>query len=195
MVNITRLVVGLVAVAGLSACSASTPAPEHETPGWDDLVDRVKSELALIEPEPSHPEIDPDPVDPYADLARSSPNAIETEFADLVVGQCLLVPYDEDQDLMGIVQVVPCDEPHYGEVYATGEFTEEVYSDSFDEVVADACVAEFESYVGIAYEQSIYYFDYSYVSRYGWDLGLRGWRCYITEYDYEGIGSVQGSAQ
>jgi hypothetical protein len=189
------MAMGLVGVMGVSACSVASPAPEHETPGWGELVEQVQRELDLLEPDPPRYEVDMDPVDPYADLTRSSPNAVDTNLADLVVGQCILIPYDENQDLMDVVQVVPCEEPHYGEVYATGQFTEEEYSDSFDDAVADACVAQFEPYVGITYELSIYYFDYSYVSEYGWDLGMRGWRCYITEYDYEGVGSVRGSGR
>lgn len=187
-----RSIVIVIAVV-LSGCSIS--APVHETPGWDDLVADVQEDLSLVEPEPLPSPIEYDPVDPYLDLTRSSPNAVETNHEDLTVGQCFLYPYDENENLTEVVQVVPCKEPHYGEVYATGEFTTAAYSDDFDGMVWSACEDEFESYIGIDYWSSNLFIDYSYISELGWEQGLRGWRCYVIEADNENSGSVRGSAR
>jgi hypothetical protein len=160
------------------------------------MIDEVQSELATIEPNPAEP-VSPaepaDPADPYANLTRTSPNAVATNLSDVTVRQCILVPYDADGNLMDVVQVVPCTEPHYGEVYATGEFTEEQYSEEFDGIVAAACEAEFEDYIGVDYWSSEFWYEYSYTSQYGWDLGLRGWRCYVVEADHENTGSLEGT--
>ena len=181
-------------VALLTGCS--TPVPVHDTPGWDDLVRSVRTELESIEPVEVPDPVEPvDPIDPAQGLTLSSPNAVETNLADLVVGECLLYPYDSNRALEDVVQVVPCDEPHYGEVYATGEFADAEYSDEFDGIVATACEERFDDYVGIGYWSSVLYYDYSYVSEYGWQRGLRGWRCYAVEPDYENEGSVRGTGR
>jgi len=191
--------IGLAGIAcvlvGIALSGCSGPAPTHETPGWDELIEEVHGQLATISPDLAPDPIDsvPDPVDPYAQLTRSSPNAVLSDLSDVVVGQCFLYPYDEDDELMDVVQVVPCTEPHYGEVYATGQFTQETYSDDFGMRVSAFCEKEFEGYVGIGYQFSELYFDYSYASQYGWDQGLRGWRCYAVEADYENTGSVEGT--
>lgn len=178
----------------LSGCGG--PVPTHETPSWAQLIDDVQRELAAIRPDPGDLVEPTDPidlVDPYANLTRTSPNAVATDLADLTVRQCILYPYDENRELMDSVQVVPCTEPHYGEVYATGEFNENKWSDEFEFIVNTACSEEFEDYIGIDYGSSELYFDFSYTSEYGWELGLRGWRCYVLEPDYEYTGSLEGT--
>lgn len=187
--------VGLVGVACgglvLSACAGSVPT--HETPGWGHLVDEVQSELATIVPEPANPADTVDPSDPYANLTRTSPNAVVTNWEDVARRQCILYPYDDDGNLTETVQVVPCIEPHYGEVYVTGEFTGEVYSGEFDGIVTAACEEAFGDYFGIDYWSSELFYDYSYTSQYGWGMGLRGWRCYAIEADNENSGSLEGT--
>jgi hypothetical protein len=156
------------------------------------LIEGVRGQLATIAPDPT-----PSPVvefsDPYANLTRTSPNAVQTNLHEVTVGQCILYPYDDSGDLMDVVQVVPCTEPHYGEVYATGEFTQDAYSSEFDGIVDAACEEEFEGYVGIDYWSSVLGYDHSYASQADWDQGLRGWRCYAVETDYENTGSVEGT--
>ncbi|MBN2177447.1 MAG: hypothetical protein JW722_07305 [Demequinaceae bacterium] len=186
-----RATAGFVCFAALSGCSG--PVPVHDTPGWGDLIASVQSELAAIEPDPIEPTIPPDPVDPHEGLTRFSPNAIAIDFADLAVGQCFLYPYDENEEFTGIAQVVPCEEPHYGEVYVTGEFTRIDYPDDLVDVIAASCEEGFEPYVGIDYWSSVLYYHFEYPTESGWDDGYKGWRCYAVEADYENVGSVQGS--
>lgn len=183
-------------VAGIALSGCSSQAPTHATPGWDELIEGVHAELASIMPDPvPDPVLDPgdESTDLFTQLTQWSPNAVSTNLSDVIVGQCLLYPYDENDDLMDIIQVVPCGEPHYGEVYATGEFTQETYTDDFGDIVAAFCEEEFKGYVGVDYQSSELYMDFSYASQYGWDQGLRGWRCYAVDADYENTGSVEGT--
>ena len=187
---VIRTLPALAAAVALAGCSA--PEPEHSTPGWDDLVVGVQSALTSVAPEPVVTE---SAGDQTANLTTSSPNAVPMDLTLLVVGQCLLWPYDDAGDLKDVVQVVPCTEPHYGEVYATGLFTETDYSDTLADTVDNACKSDFAAYVGIDYWSSSLYYDYSYPSQAGWDAGSRGWRCYAYEGDDENAGSVRGSGR
>lgn len=190
-----RTLVGLgVGALALAACTG--PVPVHETPGWGDSIAAVQAELATIEPDPT-PLDTPEPAeDPAAPLTTTSPNAVATAWTDLVVGQCVLWPYDEVGDMSDIVQVVPCEEPHYGELYATGVSGLETYGDAELSAEVDAaCEAAFEDYVGVGYWQSAYYFDYTRPTQLGWDSGVRAWRCLVIEADYENSGSLRDVAR
>lgn len=179
----------------LAGCSASNPAT-HDTPGWDELIASVSSELHALQPSLGTDDgATPDPGDPYVALTRSSPNAVPTEFRDLQVGQCLLWPYDEDLLLRDVAQVVPCDERHYGEVYTVGTLPDGDYPAELDQTVETSCIDDFESYVGIDYWSSELYYDSSYPSEAGWQLGNRGWRCYVVDVGYENSGSIKGAGR
>ncbi len=184
-----------VGVVLLSGCSGPG-APAHSTPGWADLITSVASDLEALQPSPASTEpVTSSPADPTAPLTTSSPNAVPTEFSDLEVGQCLLWPYDASSSLLDLAQVVPCNEPHYGEVYVVGTFPEGDYPADLSSTVADSCVSAFPNYVGIDYWSSIYYYDSSFPSEEGWRSGERGWRCYVIESDHENSGSLRGAGR
>jgi len=189
-----RLGVAAVVTCGLALSGCAGTVPTHDTPDWPQLIEEVQSELDALQPdEPVQPTTTVPPDDPYASLTRTSPNAVPTNFEDVEKRECLLYPYDEAGALQDVVQVVPCVEPHYGEVYAVGEFTDDEWSEELDYTVQLACEEEFEDYIGIDYWSSELYFDYSYTSEYGWSQGLRSWRCYVIEADYEYTGSLEGT--
>jgi len=157
------------------------------------LIASVSSELHALQPSLGTDDgATPDPGDPFAALTRSSPNAVPWEYEALDVGQCILWPYNADLALLDMAQVVPCDEPHYGEVYTVGTFPEGDYPANPDQTVATACEDDFESYAGIDYWSSEMYYDLSYPTEAGWRLGHRGWRCYAVDLGYENSGSIRG---
>jgi hypothetical protein len=190
-------VVVLVGAMVLTGCSVSSPAT-HSTPEWAGLIEEVSAELESLQPSLSTEDVTvpgPDPVEPLPPVTTSSPNAVATDLANLEVGQCLLWPYDESLSLMEVAQVVPCNEPHYGEVYVVGAFSEADYPDDADAQVAAACETAFTSYVGIDYWSSVYYYDSSYPTESGWQSGSHAWRCYAIEADHENTGSIRGAGR
>jgi hypothetical protein len=185
-------VTALLGATILAGCSTSSPAT-HDTPGWDELIASVSSELHALQPSLGTDDgATSDPGDPYVALTRSSPNAVSTNFWDLQMGQCLLWPYDEDLALLDLAKVVPCDERHYGEVYAVGTFPDGDYPVNPDKAVETSCVDDFESYVGIDYWSSELYYNSFYPSEEGWQLGNREWQCYVVDVGYENSGSLKG---
>lgn len=130
------------------------------------------------------------------DTAEYLPNS-----SDLVEGQCLLDPYDPalQQDdgsyTVSGIYVVPCEEPHYGEVYLTGllddgEFpgNEAIWSE-LDEI----CQAGFEEFVGTPYAQSELYLDYFFPTETGWIYGQRDYQCMVVPYEGSLEGSMEGA--
>jgi hypothetical protein len=120
----------------------------------------------------------------------AAPGAGEVDVFDLEVGDCLA----EIQDTEEIVSLptVPCSEPHSEEVYAAvtlpeGDFPgEEAVAAQADEL----CTAEFESFVGLPYEESVLYYNYLYPSdEQSWNSGYREVVCSV----YDPAGEVSGS--
>jgi len=88
--------------------------------------------------------------------------AVMTSTLDLAVGDCM--PYLESDEAPYEVPVVPCDQQHAEEVYYLVPFSGDAYPGE-EQVTAqseEACIAQFETFVGIPYENSTldYYFYY-----------------------------------
>lgn len=98
---------------------------------------------------------------------------------DLSVGDC----YDSsDQDEIAEVEAGPCTEPHEYEVFAIVSFPAQRGSDypGDDAVFAHAeteCLREFEEYVGIPYEDSVYDIGLLSPTESGWESGDRETIC------------------
>lgn len=77
-------------------------------------------------------------------------------FAELAVGDCMpLVEYDPDEEIFEL-PVVPCDQPHTDEVFFIHQVPDGDFpgDDALYDLAWDACLAEFEGFVGLSYEQS-----------------------------------------
>lgn len=97
----------------------------------------------------------------------TDPSSIEgaemVPFAELEVGDCLpFVDYEETGQIYEL-PVVPCEQPHTDEVYFIFEVDDEEFpgEDALGDAAWDGCAAHFDTYVGIAYEDSVLDF-YSY---------------------------------
>ncbi len=102
------------------------------------------------------------------------PGAGEVDVLDLEVGDCVADSLPVGEEVILTVETVPCSEPHSEEVYAVvtlpdGDFPgDEAVAAQADEV----CAAEFESFVGLPYEESVLYLQLSVPVRRG-DLERR----------------------
>ncbi|MFK4761579.1 DUF2510 domain-containing protein [Microbacterium sp. ZW T5_45] len=88
--------------------------------------------------------------------------AVMTPTLDLAVGDCM--PYLESDEAPYEVPVVPCDQQHAEEVYYLVPFSGDAYPGE-EQITAqseEACIAQFQTFVGIPYEDSTleYYFYY-----------------------------------
>jgi hypothetical protein len=122
-------------------------------------------------------------------------------FSALSLGDCIADPYDnaaQEADgsswIEGVV-IVDCTTVHYGEVYAVvtmegdGAYVEEdVYAQA-----DDLCYFAFEDYLGVSYEDSLYYYDPFYPTADSWALGDRETTCIVTTGFSDTEGTLQGS--
>lgn len=103
----------------------------------------------------------------------------------LGVGQCFagVVTVEEE---VSEVSTVDCVEPHINEIYALPLLPDGDFPSVFvDDDSGDLCLAAFESYVGIAYEYSIYDIGWLRPSQETWDKwDDREVVCYL--YDFNG---------
>lgn len=98
------------------------------------------------------------------------------------VGQCLDTSGEvaETEGEVGHFPVVDCGEPHDAEVYAVVESAEPEFDIDAIEQEADlACYEAFESYVGLAWEDSSLYYSFVYPSSRSWDDGDRQIACLL----------------
>ena len=105
---------------------------------------------------------------------------------DLEVGDCFNLggsQYDSISD----VEVVNCSEAHEAEVFAKINIDRSSYPTlSYLSTFADErCYDPFRSYVGVSYEESIWYADFIYPDSEAWNQGKRYINCVIVpEYGF-----------
>jgi hypothetical protein len=133
-------------------------------------------------------------------LITSALNGGESDVFTLKVGDCL--NDGESADEMTTVPVVPCDEPHDSELYAAATMEGDEYPgvDETIDFADEACLDEFEDFVGVSYEESIYGYGIIYPSEDSWAGGDREVLCSIGQADENGDivkleGSLEGVAE
>nr|WP_246401681.1 septum formation family protein [Jiangella mangrovi] len=123
----------------------------------------------------------------------ASGNVTETADAadvfDVRVGDCLGDFADSEQ--VTDVAVVPCTDEHAQEVYATAQVPDgELPSDDDLQTQAvETCTTEFQTFVGLAYEESALDFTWLQPTAESWDQGDRELVCLV----YDPAGPVTGS--
>jgi hypothetical protein len=104
----------------------------------------------------------------------AAPGAGAVNIGDLKVGDCIADSPTGGEEVIFTVETVPCSEPHSGEIYAVVTLPEGDFPGD-EAVVAQAeesCTAEFESFVGLPYEESVLYFTYLHPSdEQSWNAG------------------------
>jgi len=104
----------------------------------------------------------------------------------LEVGQCFADAISSSSEEVENVDIVDCDKPHLNEIYAVVDLPEGDFPLVFiDEDSAEICYNAFESFVGLAYEYSIYEANFLRPTMETWEeLDDREVVCYL--FDMEG---------
>lgn len=95
------------------------------------------------------------------------------------------------------VSVVPCSEPHDGEVYFTYTFAESEYpgDDVIQSTGDEQCYDAFEDFIGIPWDESAYYYGYFYPNQTTWDENDdREIDCYVYDETGQVTGTLEGVA-
>lgn len=115
---------------------------------------------------------------------------------DLAVGDCFDVP-DAGTEV-DTVRGIPCDQAHTYEVFWTEDYPGDVQpgEDEYMNWLQDGCLTAFESYVGVAYADSVYYMGSLSPTTDSWSNGDRAFTCYAYNASETSMtGSVQGTAE
>jgi ribosomal protein L40E len=115
---------------------------------------------------------------------------------DLQVGDCFDVETDATE--VESVRAIPCDEPHTYEMFWSGSYGGDVQPSEGEYMtwLEDSCLAEFESYVGLAYADSIYYMGSLSPTEESWSNGDRSYSCYLYNASETPMsGSARGTAE
>ena len=117
----------------------------------------------------------------------------DTDAFSIKVGDCLNDA--EVAEEVSSVPVVDCSEPHDSEAYASimmpdGDFPG---GDAVTAAAQEGCLAEFEGYVGIPYEESTYDVSFYFPTEASWGGGDREILCTVYDPSGKTTGSAQGS--
>lgn len=113
---------------------------------------------------------------------------------ELKVGTCL---NDVDQPLaqdLTEIPSVPCDQPHQSEVFAEVVLDDGEYPgvDAVTAAAQDACMVEFEQFVGLDFAASGLNYHYYYPTASSWAVGDRAVYCVVFEPGVETVGTLRG---
>lgn len=137
-----------------------------------------------------------------ADVAESTTSTTATSSGtqsvfDLNVGECYLQLPDADE--IETVEAISCDAPHGIEIYELFDIDlPEFDADAVGDQAAEGCLAAFEPYAGISYEESWYDFDGLLPTAGSWAQGDREVVCFLFPYGddiTESVGSARGTAR
>jgi hypothetical protein len=121
--------------------------------------------------------------------------ASDADVFSIQVGDCANVPADGSEQVTSL-PVVPCSDPHTDEVYAEKELAPGDFPGD-DAILAQAeefCLAEFEPFVGIAYDASALDIWPMFPAQEGWEIqDDRVIQCLITAGAEPTTGSLKGA--
>lgn len=109
----------------------------------------------------------------------------------IVVGDCLNDASVAEE--VNSLPIVPCTEPHDSEVYHAFDLTTaELPTDvELETAILDGCYPEFETFIGLSYDDSMYYIGYYSPSVESWADGDREILCTV----YDEAGQTTGSLE
>lgn len=117
------------------------------------------------------------------------------EELQLAVGECILnsAVSAEGETEVNSLPRVDCAEAHDGEVFYVEEMTE--LTEESITAGDETCYAQYEAYVGVPYEESVYYYTTMTPTQSSWDLGDRQLACILVGEEGEQLtGSLKGAA-
>lgn len=131
--------------------------------------------------------------EPQRDASGNVTESAGADVFDVRVGDCL-GDFGDSEEVTD-VSVVPCDQEHGQEIYATAQVPDgELPGD--DDLRAQAeevCTAEFEAYVGLPYTESELDFTWLQPTAESWDQGDRELVCLVNDPAGPVTGSLQGA--
>jgi hypothetical protein len=179
----------LVLALGITACAApaddgaGTTSVATERPADETPADTPEAEDEAT-PEPDD-EGELESAEPTEEAGEEEASGEDVSDFDLEVGDCFSVGENGE---VSEVSVVDCDDEHAYEVFALVDHegaADDAYpgDEELEEFADNECTGdEFESYVGISYEESIYYATWLTPTERSWDeLGDREVVCVLYE--------------
>lgn len=185
---------------------AGDPAPEGTRPSVLARLERrlrprvigvsgaVVLVLALLALVPGRGADSGEPPPPAAEQADSQGPTTDRTTLDLMVGECFNAPTDLGQDLgaapegaaVPALSVVPCGQPHDGEVYAVllhpdAQGSPYPGQQQVLDFGTQTCVEAFQGFVGIPYEDSVYQVFTFVPDGPSWAAGLRTLNCSVAD--------------
>ena len=115
---------------------------------------------------------------------------------DITVGDC--IGESTDEETVTDVKVIDCASPHSYEVFHEFEIASATFpcDDAVADEAYDGCIAKFEPFVGVAYEDSALDFTYFSPLEDGWkELGDKLVSCLIVDPNGPSTGSLAGAAR
>ena len=114
------------------------------------------------------------------------------------IGDCFndSAPAGEVDESVVVVLAVPCVEPHDNEAFHLGSLVDGEFPgvEAVKGQVFEACVTQFESFVGMNYDESSLDVAYIYPSAASWGEGDRGFVCAVYDLDKAKLtGTMRGS--
>jgi Septum formation len=138
--------------------------------------------------------VEPEPV---RDETGEVVEAGEDDVFSMKVGDCVADSVSSEQEEVTEVPVVPCSEPHDLEVYAEFALDGEEYpgDEQADTLAFEGCLAEFEGFVGLRYEESTLDYTYYRPTEASWNgVDDRLVSCLILDPEGQSSGSLEGAA-
>jgi serine/threonine protein kinase len=130
--------------------------------------------------------------------AGNNEEGITVSVFDIKIGDCFAEPSESES--ISEITLTDCDDPHDNEVYAFGLYPADEGADfpaneDLEAFADNFCFEEFEEYVGIPYNDSIYYYTYFQPTEMSWEDGDREIVCILYDQDGKMEGSKQNSQE
>jgi hypothetical protein len=178
-------IIAVVAVAG--GCGTATPSPS--TPS-----------AVPVSPPPgtADPSAAPSAAPDRAATPAPSREVFYQATEDLRVGDCYEPVEDADDQTLLAAIIVPCEQPHPNEVFGLGDLAGGPDApfpgvDPVDDDAIELCDSAFESYVGVALDNSRYSYVYYTPTEESWAGGDRVVMCSVEDGGRLIEGSVEGT--
>jgi hypothetical protein len=120
----------------------------------------------------------------------------DADVFEIAVGDCLPDPNAATGEVQE-VPVVPCDEPHASEVYFSHIIEGDELPDAtaMEAIVNEQCMGNFESFIGLPFDQSALQVTWLQPTDGSWDAGDRELLCIVSDPAGGVTGSLSGAAR
>ena len=128
--------------------------------------------------------------EPERDEAGEVTEGGDESVFEVAVGDCMT---DSGSGSVTDLPVVPCEEPHVGEVFHTFDVPGDDFPGDFTQAEEEQCLPAFQEFVGMAYDQSALVYTTLTPTSQSWADGDREVVCIIQDPAGNTTGSLQGA--